>query len=251
VRIVEINGVQLAARAIEKCLAWRKPRRLEPGGYEVILEPAAAGDLVRLMAMSFDARASEEGRTFLSRKGGGTLVGEKLFPESITLRSDPLAARLPSLPWTNSLLPSRPVTFVERGVVRALSRDRYWAARTKLEPVPFPSSLVLDGEDRPLEELIRAAKRAVLVTHFWYIRPVNLRTLQHTGLTRNGLFLVEDGKITAPVMNLRFTDSPVRLLEKTRMLGRPIRVRGLEGGSMIAPALLSSEFVFTSVSDAV
>jgi predicted Zn-dependent protease len=91
----------------------------------------------------------------------------------------------------------------------------------------------------------------LLVTHFWYIRFVNPQTLQHTGLTRDGLFLIENGKISRPVMNFRFLESPVRLLKNTKMLGQAVRVRGLEGGMMIAPSLVAADFPLPSVSDAI
>ena len=199
----------------------------------------------------FSARTAEEGRSFLSKKGGGTLVGEKLFPDFITLRTDPADPRQPATPWSADLLPNRPVTWIEKGVIKNLQYDRYWAARTGHEPTPSPSTLIMDGGDASLEDLIKGVERGLLVTHFWYIRFVNQQTVQHTGLTRDGLFLIEDGKITQPVMNFRFNDSPVNLLKNTVKLGRPVRVRGLEGAQMIVPAILSKDFNFTSISDAV
>ena len=109
----------------------------------------------------------------------------------------------------------------------------------------------MEGTDAPLEKLIASVERGLLVTHFWYIRCVNQQTLQHTGLTRDGLFLIENGKITTPVMNFRFNESPVRLLKNTKMVGQTARVRGLEGGMMVAPAIVASDFPLTSISDAI
>jgi predicted Zn-dependent protease len=94
-------------------------------------------------------------------------------------------------------------------------------------------------------------ERGLLITHFWYIRAVNPQTLQQTGLTRDGVFLIENGKLTAPVMNFRFMESPVRLLKNTQQLGQAVRVRGLEGGMMIAPALVARDFPLPSISDAI
>ena len=256
-RIRDIDGAALAARAIGTSVAWRNPKRISPGKYTVVFEPTAAGDIVRLMMGGrfgggpFSARATEEGRTFLSKKGGGTLLGEKLFPDFITLHSDPFDPRHPSPPWSNDLLPARAVTWIEKGAIKNLRYDRYWASRTGHEPTPDPGTLILDGGDASLGDLIKGVERGLLVTHFWYIRFVNQQTVQHTGLTRDGLFLIEDGKITQPVMNFRFNDSPVQLLKNTVKLGRPVRVRGLEGAQMIAPPLVAAEFSFTSVSDAV
>lgn len=250
-RIADISGEALANQASEKCLSWRNPKRLDPGAYTVVLEPTAAGDLVRLIARGLDARGTEEGRTFLSRKGAGTLTGEKLFPEFVTLRSDPFTSRQSAVPWTGELLPQHSVSWVQNGVAKNTFYTRYWAARTGKSATPFPGALVLDGSEASTEDLIRSVNRGLLVTHFWYIRFVNPQTLQHTGLTRDGVFLIENGKITEPVMNFRFNDSPVELLKNTKKLGRPERVRGLEGGEMVAPAILASNFHFTSVSDAV
>ncbi|MCS6952371.1 MAG: TldD/PmbA family protein [Bryobacteraceae bacterium] len=250
-RIAEIRGSEIAARAIDKCLRWRKAERLEPGAYTVVLEPTAVGDLVGRMGFAMDARAAEEGRSFLSKKGGGTRLGEKLFAEFVTLRSDPFDPRLPALPWTGELLPSRRIVWVENGVVRNLVYTRYWAAKTGKEPTGFPGSLVMEGGEGSVEDLIRQTERGLLVTRFWYIRIVNPQTLQFTGLTRDGLFVIENGKVSRPVRNLRFNDSPVRLLQNAQRAGRPERVQGAEGGSLVVPPLVSTGFQFTSVSDAV
>lgn len=250
-RIAEIRGSEIAARAIEKCLRWKKAERLEPGAYTVVLEPTAVGDLIGRMGFALDARAAEEGRSFLSKKGGGTRQGEKLFADFVTLRSDPLDPRLPASPWTGELLPSRRIAWVEKGVVRNLAYTRYWAAKTGKEPTGFPGALVMEGGEGSVEDLIRQTQHGLLVTRFWYIRVVNPQTLQLTGLTRDGLFLIENGKVSRPVMNLRFNDSPVRLLENAQRVGRPERVQGAEGGSLVVPPLVSARFQFTSVSDAV
>ncbi len=251
VRVGEINGAALAATAVEKCLKWRKPVRLDPGKYTVLLEANAVGDLLRMAGFSLNARGAEEGRTFLSKKGGGTLLGEKLFPEIITLYSDPFDRRMPASPWSMDSLPNRKMAWIEKGVVRNLWYDRYWARKAEKEPTPFPTSLVLEGADASLEDLMRSVDRGLLVTHFWYIRVLNPRTLQLTGLTRDGLFLIENGKLATPVVNFRFNESPVRLLENAQKLGRVARTRGFEGGSMIAPPMVASNFTFSSVSDAV
>jgi predicted Zn-dependent protease len=201
------------------------------------------------MAFSLQARAAEEGRSFMS-KGGGTLVGEKLFPESITLRSDPFHKLNPGLPWANGGVPNAPVTWVEKGVVKNLFYDRYYAVKAGKEPTPPPSGIMLEGGTKTLDEMIAGVERGLLVTRFWYIRMVNPQTVQLTGLTRDGLFLIENGKVTSPVVNFRFNESPVRLLQNTIAMGRPVRTRGGESG-MIAPPLVVKDFPFTSVSDAV
>jgi len=251
VRIEDIDGAALGERAIEKCLRWNKPLKLDPGRYTVVLEPTAVGDLVQLMSFSLAARSAEEGRSVFSKKGGGTLAGEKMFPEFINLRSDPFDKRLPSSLWSAGGIPNRRMDWIEKGVLKNLSYDRYWAAKTGKAPTPFPSGLILEGGDASLADLVKATKRGLLVTRFWYIRSVNPQTLQFTGLTRDGLFLIEDGEVTRPVMNFRFNESPVRLLQNTQRQGRVERVRGAEGQGMIAPCLQASDFHFSSISDAV
>jgi len=250
VRIEEISGEEVGRVAVEKCLRWKDPVRLDPGKYTVVLEPTAVGDLIPLMASFMQARGAEEGRSFLSKKGGGTYLGEKLFPDFITLRSDPFHKLYPTLPWGNGGLPNAPMAWIENGVVKNLFYDRYWALKTGKEPTLFPSNLILDGGTKSLKELIASVDRGLLVTRFWYIRPVNPQTVQLTGLTRDGLFFIEEGKITKPVVNLRFNESPVRLLQNTIAIGRPVRTRGGESG-MIAPPLVAKDFTFASISDAV
>ena len=250
-RIGEIDGAQIAETACRKCVQWKNARRLDPGAYTVVLEPTAAGDVVRLIQGGFDARATEEGRTFLSRRGGGTIAGEKLFPDFIHLYTDPFDPRLPSAPWTADHLPTRRIEWIQSGIVKNLACNRYWSEKTHRPATPGLYPLYLGGGDASLEDLIRSVDRGLLVTHFWYIRFVNPKTLQHTGLTRDGLFLIEKGRIAEPVWNFRFNDSPVRLLQNARRLGRPVRVRGLEGGMMVAPPILADDFRFTSVSEAI
>lgn len=174
-----------------------------------------------------------------------------MFPEFINLRSDPFDKRLPTALWSQGGIPNRRIEWIEKGVVRNLAFDRYWAAKSGKEPTPVPSPLVLEGGEASLTDLIKATERGLLVTRFWYIRPVNPQTLQLTGLTRDGLFLIEKGEVTRPVMNFRFNESPVRLLQNTLRLGRSERVRGAEGQGMLTPSVQASDFNFSSLSDAV
>jgi predicted Zn-dependent protease len=250
-RIREINGAMLGEIAVGKCLQWRGQKKIEPGKFTVLLEPTAVSDLVRLMGQSFSARSAEEGRSFLSKKGGGTLVGEKMFPESVTLITDPFDRRNFGSPWSSGGMPTRRIAWIEKGVVRNLSYDRYWGSKAGKEPTPNPASLVLEGSEVSQQDLIASIQRGLLVTRFWYIRPVNPQTLQFTGLTRDGLFLIEDGKIAAPVMNLRFNESPVRMLQNVERFSKAIASQGGEGGGMVAPAIVARDFTFTSISDAV
>ena len=133
VRIGEIDGGDLGARALDKCARWSKAVRIEPGKYTVVLEPTAVGDLVTLLGGHLSARAAEQGQSFLSKKGGGTLVGEKLFSEVVTIRTDPFDRRYGTSLWSSSGLPAAPMTWIERGVVKNAVYDRYWAKKTGQE----------------------------------------------------------------------------------------------------------------------
>ena len=157
-RIAEIDGAALAETAAGKCGRWKNPRKIDPGKYTVVFEPTATGDIVNLLAGggfrggdggAFSARGAEEGRSFLAKRGGGTRLGEKMFPEFITLRSDPFDSRLPSMPWTGDQLPARKIAWIESGSVANLAVDRYWGEKTNRQPTPAVSSLILDGMISP------------------------------------------------------------------------------------------------------
>jgi len=259
-RVAEVDAPALAARALGKARDSASPKTLEPGDYTVILEPAAVAGLLGFgVAFAFSARAAEEGRSYFSKKGGGTLLGQKLFHESVTLRSDPNNPRRPGMPWGGGgggggggaggggePLASAPLTWIDKGVLANLWYDRYWARKSDRAPSPFPSNLVLEGGRETIESLVASTERGLLVTNFWYIRSVNPQTLQLTGLTRDGVWLVEDGKIRHPVMNFRFNESPAVVLQN--VVGMTPAVRQ---GNAVLPAIKATSFTFSSLSDAV
>ena len=255
-RLSDLDPSSLAERAAKKAQSSVNPRELAPGAYTVILEPEAVADLLLYLFFTLNARMADEGRSFLSKPGGGNRVGEKLFADGVALRSDPFDPRHPGTPRADSFgrgssgLPSRKTTWVEHGVVKTLPVDRYWARKTKVEPVPFPGSLSLEGSDKSLETLIAETPRALLVTRFWYIRSVNPRNAMVTGLTRDGVWLIEDGKVAHPVNNFRFNDSPVNLLKNLEATSS-ITHAGSEFFPLTVPAIRASDFHFTSKSDAV
>jgi predicted Zn-dependent protease len=150
------------------------------------------------------------------------------------------------------VLPARRTTWIENGVVRTLLVDRYWAQKTKVEPVPLSGGFTMEGSDKTLESLIAETERGLLVSRFWYIRFVNPLNLTVTGLTRDGVWLVENGKIVHPVNNFRFNDSPVNVLKNLEATTRPVvRAGGREYFPMVVPAIRAKDFLFTSKSDAV
>ena len=253
--VSRIDATALGTRAIEKAQRSRTPVAIEPGRYTVVLEPTAVGNLVQLIAFALNARNADEGRSFFAKQGGGNKVGQKVVDERVTLVSDPYDPGAPGAPFTGEGLPIAPTTWIENGVVRNLSYDRYWAQRQNVVPTPFGGTLRMSGGDATLEEMIASTDRGLLVTRFWYIRPVDPRTILYTGLTRDGTFLIENGKITRAVKNLRYNESPIFMLNNIEMMGRPMRVSASESGSpgvaVVVPPLKVRDFTFTSLSDAV
>jgi predicted Zn-dependent protease len=244
-RLAEVDGARVNSVAVRKALESQKPRRLEPGKYTVILEPAALDEMLMFMSFGMDARAADEGRSFLSKRGGGTLLGEKVFGENITLRSDPFDLRVPGFPWSGEL-PAEKTTWVEKGVVKAMRRDRYWAEKTQMKPVPFPSNVIMEGGSATLDELIASTPRGLLVTHFWYIRFLQPDTVQLTGLTRDGLFFIEEGKVRYPVNNFRFNQSVVEMLKQVEGMTAALPVNNNR-----LPAIKVRDFYMSSLSDAI
>ena len=244
--VTRLDAAAAARVATEKAVASRERHQLAPGTYPVILEPLAAAELVSLLMFALGARSADEGRSPFSKTGGGTRIGETLFNDMVSLRSDPADPDVPGTPWASDGRPHAAQTWIEHGVLRTLHGSRYWSEQKGVALPPPPSRYRMDGGRGTLEELIKGTERAVLVTRLWYIRSVDPRTLLHTGLTRDGTFLVENGRIVHAVNNFRFNESPIAMLQDVQALSAPVRA----DGSML-PAMRLGKFTFTSVSDAV
>jgi predicted Zn-dependent protease len=248
----QLDFTAVSDRAIQKARASRHPVAIEPGRYTVILEPQAVGDLVQLLAFALDARSADEGRSAFSKQGGGTKIGEKIVDSKVTLFSDPADPQLLDRPWTDEGLPLGRELWIENGVLRQLNYSRFWAQKKQTRPTGGLGSVKIAGGDATTEQMIASTPRGILVTRLWYLRQVDPRTVLYTGLTRDGTFLIENGKITKSVKNMRFNESPLFLLNNLEMLGRSERVAGTEsGGNVVFPAIKARDFNFTSLSDAV
>ena len=246
----------VAERAISRALESRGAAPLEPGRYTVVLEPTAVANLLGLLAWSLDARAADEGRSFFSRRGGGNRIGEKVVDDRVTILSDPGDPDLMQVPFTPEGEPIGRTMWLENGVVRNLAYDRFWADKQGVAARPQGGGVRMAGTEAAVDELIAQVDRGLLVTRFWYIRTVDPRTITHTGLTRDGVLLIENGKVTRAVQNFRFNESPVAMLRNLVALGKPERVTssedgGLGGTAMVVPPIVTREFNFTSVSEAV
>jgi predicted Zn-dependent protease len=248
--------LDVAERAIEKAARSAGAEAIEPGAYTVVLEPTAVGNLVQLMRFAMDERAAEEGRSFFARRGGGTRMGERIAAPGIALVSDPTSPMLRTQPFTAEGQRLGRTEWISDGVVTTLSRSRAWADRVREAPVPVGNGLLLDaGGEGTVADLVPGVERGLLVTRFWYIRGVDPRSLLYTGLTRDGVFLIENGEVSRPVKNLRFNESVIRLLNSVEAAGAPARVVASESGGLgtavAVPPLVVRDFQFTALSDAV
>jgi predicted Zn-dependent protease len=244
--VSKLDTLALTKIASSKASMSAAAKAIEPGKYTVILEPLAASDMISTMFNGFDARNADEGRSYMSKKGGGTRLGEKLFDEKVTMYSDPLNPDLPFSTFSGDGRPQQKTVWVENGVVKKLAYSRYWAQQKGVEALPAANRIIMQGGNSSIDDMIKSTEKGILVTRFWYIRFVDPQTLLLTGLTRDGTFYIENGKVKFPIKNFRFNESPVIMLNNLEELGKAERV-----GNLIVPPMKIRDFTFTSLSDAV
>jgi len=241
--------IEIAKR---KAIESAEAKALEPGKYTVILEPAAAAGLISFMMNFFDARSADEGRSFLSKKGGGNKLGEQVYDPQVNMYADPWHPEAPVLPWDGEGMPRERMAIIENGKVMNLNYSRYWAQKQGKTATARPGNLLMSGGSKSIAELVKGTQKGILLTRTWYIRMVDPQTVLLTGLTRDGTFYIENGQIKHPVKNFRFNESPVIMLNNIDELGKPVRVAGDESSFvMMIPPMRLRDFTFTSLSDAV
>jgi predicted Zn-dependent protease len=250
-----IPPAELAARAMRKAKRSVGRSPLAPGAYTVVLEPTAVGNLVQLLRFALNARSADEGRSFFSKRGGENKVGEQVVSEAVTLISDPGDPDLLTQPFTDDGQPVGRSVWIENGELTNLAYSRFWADRTGREPIPLAGGLRMLGGRGSVTDLIETVERGVLVTRFWYIRSLDPRSLSFTGLTRDGTFLIENGRVSSAVTNMRFNESVIAVLSNIDTMGSAQRVVASESGgigtAIVVPPLVVRDFHFTAVSDAV
>ncbi|MFK0047413.1 metallopeptidase TldD-related protein [Streptomyces sp. NPDC090741] len=250
-------------------LGWAERKiDLPAGRYETLLPPTAVADLLIYQMWSAAARDAVEGRTVFSKPGGGTRLGEKLSQLPLTLRSDPNAPGLESAPFViahssgddasvfDNGLPVPATEWIRDGELTRLTTTRHSAGMTGMPVAPGFGNLILDGGgDRSLEEMVASTERGLLLTCLWYIREVDPATLLLTGLTRDGVYLVENGQVVGEVNNFRFNESPVDLLSRASEAGRTEKTLPREWSDWFTraamPALRIPDFNMSSVSQGV
>ena len=248
--LAKLNAQHIVDQAVGKAVRSRSPKPIEPGVYPVILEPQAVADLIGSLTGSLDARTADEGRSAFAGKDGKTRVGEALFSERLNLYSDPMHAG--DAGGARHRRGHSGVTAVaDQGRRAGEPRySRFWAQEKKREATPGPVNYIMEGTRPPtsLDDMIAGMERGLVISRFWYVRLIDPRTIMLTGLTRDGLWWVEKGRILHPVRNLRFNQSVLAMLAPWNVEA----VGAAERRSpLMVPALKLSGFAFTSTSDAI
>ncbi|HSK48043.1 MAG TPA: TldD/PmbA family protein [Coriobacteriia bacterium] len=248
----EFDPEALGLEAAELAIRSANPTDLEPGVYPVVLAPEAVADIMDFLAyVGFSVKAVEEGRSFMTNK-----LEYQVFSQEVTIVDDALAAHAIGLTFDYEGVPKRPVTLVEAGVPLQPVIDSYWAARTGWQNTghalpapnqfgPMPLNLEMLPGDSTLDELIGRVDRGVYVTRFHYVNVEDPVPVTLTGMTRDGTFLIEDGKLTRPLKNLRFTQSAVDALAECDGVTAERRFVGTEEGASLVPGILCARFAFT------
>jgi PmbA protein len=243
----------MALRSCEKALLSRNPLELPPGAYTVILEPAAALDLIGQLFGDFSGTALADQRSFLTDR-----MDTEVFGDNIHIFDDVYHPLQAGAPFDGEGVPRQKLALVEAGVPKAVAYCRASAKRAGTQPTghgfPLPNeageapmNLVLAGGDTSLEQMITNAERAILVTRFWYIREVEPYEKIMTGMTRDGTFLVEDGKVTRGLRNFRFNQSLIEMLNNVESMSAPVRSSGEETFDFVVPAMTVRDFEFSEV----
>lgn len=254
IKFTDLDYKAMARRAADKALANCDPIEVPPGKYRVILEPSAVLDLLMYLSWDFAATSHlDKLSCFVGR------VGEKVFGENISIVDDCTHPLQSGAPFDGEGLVRQKVNLVENGVLKNLVCGRRSAKKMGLKETghglsepnaegEIPVNLVFSGGDSSLEDMIAGEERAILLTRVWYIREVDPTSKIVTGMTRDGSFLIEDGKIVAALKNLRFNQSLIDLLNNVVKLGPAQRVAGgEEGNAQVVPAMLIDNFNFSSI----
>jgi len=251
--IREIDPDSLAESASRKASESRAPREVEPGHYTVILEPSAVLDLVGFLFYDFAGTAVLDKRSCFTGR-----MGKKVCGENITLWDDVYHPLQLGAPYDGEGLPRQKILLLDRGVPKNLVYSRATAKKMKTKPTGHgfslpneygeaPMNLVFAGGDKSVDDMVRSTERGILVTRLWYIREVDPYEKVLTGMTRDGTFLVENGRVTGGIRNLRFNQSVLEMLSNVEMLGPAVRAAGEESFEMVVPAMKVRNFHFSEV----
>jgi predicted Zn-dependent protease len=246
-----IDAAALAARAQRGCLNSANPRAIEPGRYTVILQPQAVHDLFYAVITSLDRVLAEEMQSVFTLRPGQSKIGLRVLDERLTISTDPMDPECGYIPFDVRGYPYRAVTWIEHGVLKQLAYDRQYALARIGDGVPLPNPLAyrVAGGAASLDDMVADTKRGLLVTRFSDVMVLDVPSLQSSGVTRDGLWLIENGKITMSVKNMRFIDSPMFAFNNVEQVGTPVRVYAKHPA--IVPPIKVRDFNLAMMSDAV
>ncbi|MFY9588385.1 MAG: metallopeptidase TldD-related protein, partial [Actinomycetota bacterium] len=253
-RFADLDALTLARRAVDKAERSRDPQPIDPGAYTVILEPAASSTLIQFLGyLGFGAKPYLEGRSFMTGK-----IGQKLANDLVTIVDDPIAADALGLPFDFEGMPAKRVVLIDHGTAAGVVWDRATAAKGSTESTghglpppnpygPLPLNMRMEPGTSTTDEMVSSTERGLLVTRFHYSNVVNEKETVLTGMTRDGTFLIEDGRIVRGVKNLRYTQNALEALMNVEAVGdrTEISTELFFGGSR-APAIKVRDFKFSS-----
>ena len=254
----DIDGEAIAKEAVDTALRNINQTELAPGDYDVVFQEYAVADILDFFAyLAFGAQAYQEKRSFMAGR-----IGEQVMGENITLYDDGLSLEGSPNPFDFEGVPRQPVTFVQNGIAKGVVWDTYTAGKDADDrettghalPAgstfgPVPSNMFLTTGDATIDEMVESTKKGVFVSRFWYTRPVHPLNVVVTGMTRDGTFLIEDGKITSPIKNLRFTQSYLEAMNRVEAIGKDSMLHQAIAGVSRVPALKIAKWSFTGVSE--
>jgi predicted Zn-dependent protease len=250
-RFSEIEPEMVASIASKKAIDSKNPQEIKSGKYTAILEPAAVSDILLFLLMGFNGLSVYEKRSYFTDK-----MGQKLFGDNITIEDNVYHPLQLGEPFDGEGLMRKRIVLIDRGVAKNLVYDRLTAKRMGVEPTghgfllpnatgAYPLNLVFYGQSKPLEKMILETERGILITHLWYIRYLDPVKLTITGMTRDGTFLIENGRIKCGIKNMRFNISISEMLNNIEDMGIETRGSGIEAVPMVVPPLRVKDFEFS------
>lgn len=259
-----LNYREITDRTLSVAERSANPQPLAPGHYTVILSPKAISEYLMFLIFAMDARMADMGQSFFGKESNCSRMGDPCFQKEVTISSAVDNTALPMMKFGQAFgsggsttgvlfsngLPSQTTTWIDKGVVRSFRYSPFYAQKMQKRPVAYPFNLVMTGGQASLENLIAGVSRGLLIESFWYVNPTDWNRIELTGLTRDGTFLIEDGKISCPVNSFRFNDSPVKSLNRITGMTAPEKIFG-EYWPGLFPWVRIEDFFLSSVSNAV
>ncbi len=236
----------ITEKVIQRGKDSRNPQEIQPGVYPVIFDAAAMSDLLSFVIWNMNARSADEGRSFMSADEGGNKVGEKLFSPLVQVQRNPAHPLLQFNRFNGEGLSNSYLDLIKDGIPLTLNYSRYWAKQQNKAPTGGFYPIVMTGSNQTISDLIAQTEKGILISRAWYVRYVNPKTLEVTGMTRDGTFWIENGKIAYPIKNMRFNQSLPDMLRDVEAVSQVQRF-----GDLVVPGVKVKAFNFSSITDSI